>query len=128
MQAFLYFNLTSAITYRQPLLEQVKVALPHLDVLDLDAKSGEMLQQYALKVLHDAEQAVVCIKAEENVQDLGALMPLLEELFIEHPNRLVLLSGHHTRLQRMFEARERVKFKVVSEEDVVQKAQEFLQK
>ena len=126
MQAFLYFNLTEPGTYRQPLLEHVKAALPQVAILDLDAQSGELVQHYALHLLREADQAVVCIKADESTTDLGSMMPLLEELFLEKPERLVLLQGQHARLQRMFGARENIRYKTVGEEDVVQEAQAFL--
>lgn len=126
MQAFLYFNLAAPGTYRQPLLERVKTALPQVTILDLDAQSGELVQHYALHLLREADQAVVCIKANESITDLGSMMPLLEELFLEKQDRLVLLQGQHARLQRMFGAREGIEYKVVGEEDVVQEAQAFL--
>ena len=125
MQAFLYFNLTAPGNYRQPLLEEVKTALPHIAILDMDAQSGELVQHYALQLLREAEQAVVCIKADESTADIAALMPLLEELFLEKPERLVLLQGQQARLQRMFAARENIRHKLVSKEDVVQEVQAF---
>ncbi|GAB3193944.1 hypothetical protein ABID22_000391 [Pontibacter aydingkolensis] len=127
MQAFLYFNLATPATYRQPLLEQVKAALPQVAILDMDTKSGELVQRYALQLLRDAAQAVVVIKADESITDLSALMPLLEELFLEKPERLVLLQGAQARLQRMLSARQNLKYKVVAEEEVVPEAQEFFQ-
>lgn len=125
MQAFIYVALTPSATYSLPLLDQVKAALPNLAILDLDAKSEELVQHYALKLLTEAEQAIVCIKADESINDLTGIMPLLEELFLEKPNRLVLLQGPHARLQRMFGARESITYKVVAEEEVVQVAQAF---
>ena len=125
MEAFLYFNMANTATYRQPLLEQVKAALPHVATLDLDAQSGEMVQHYALQLLREAEQAIVCIKTDERVNDLAGMMPLLEELFLEKPGRLVLLQGSHARLQRMFSARESITYKVVAEGEVVEEAKSF---
>ncbi|MBC5992725.1 hypothetical protein [Pontibacter cellulosilyticus] len=127
MQAFLYFNVTAPGTYRQPLLEQLKAALPQVAILDLDAQSGELVQHYALQLLKEAEQAVVCIKADESKTDLGSMMPLLEELFLEKRGRLVLLQGQHARLQRMFGARENINYKTVGEEEVAQEAQSFFE-
>ncbi|WP_299822323.1 hypothetical protein [uncultured Pontibacter sp.] len=129
MQAFLYFDLTAPGNYRykQPLLEQVKTAMPQAAILDMDAQSGELVQHYALKLLHEAAQAVVCIKADESITDISSLMPILEELFLERPGRLVLLQGQHARLQRMFDARISIKYKVAAAEEVVQQVQSFFQ-
>ena len=127
MQAFLYINLTATTPYHQPVPEQVKKALPQIAVLDVDAASGELVQHYALRLLRDAAKAVVCIKADESVADISALMPFLEELFQEHPQRHVLLQGQHDRLQRMFAARPAVSFKVVGEEEVLEEVEQFLQ-
>ena len=125
MQAFLYINLATSISYKQPVLEHVKTALPQLAILDMDAQSGELVQHYALQLLKEAEQAVLCIKADESITDFSAMMPLLEELFLEKPGRLVLLQGQQSRLQRMFSAREGIKYKFVVEEEVVDEVQAF---
>ncbi|AKD02587.1 hypothetical protein POKO110462_08725 [Pontibacter korlensis] len=125
MQAFLYVDLTSDTSFQQPVVEEVHKSLPSVSVLDIDARSDKLLQHYALRLLREAARAVVCIKAEEHTQDLGSLMPLLEELFQEGKQRLVLLQGQHPRLQRIFSARSHVAFKVVTEEEVVQEVKRY---
>ncbi|MCX2741263.1 hypothetical protein [Pontibacter anaerobius] len=127
MQAFLYFNLTPAgMVFREPLVEQVRQSMPAVSVLDLDAKSDELLQHYALRLLREAEQAVVSIKSEDGTADLGSIMPLLEELFEEGKLRRVLLLGTHPRLERIFAARPHVRLKVVQEGDVLEEVKQFL--
>ncbi|MFD2513049.1 hypothetical protein ACFSRY_04170 [Pontibacter locisalis] len=126
MQAFLFIDLTTPASYHQPVLERVKAVLPKVSVLDLDAESDEMMQHYALRLLRNSGKLVVCIKADEGVTEIAVLMPFLEELFQENPDRLVLLLGHHTRLSRMFEARPEVNFKVVGEGEVVEETEKFL--
>lgn len=127
MQAFLYFDLTPDTAFLKPVVEQVRQHIPTVSVLDLDAKSDELLQHYALRLLRESERAVVCIKADENAAELGSLMPLLEELFEERKQRLVLLQGPHARLHRIFSARPHVAFKVVEEEQVVEEVRLFLE-
>lgn len=127
MQAFLYIELTTHTTYRKPLPEQVKQQLPEVAVLDIDAESDELLQHYALRLLRESDKAVVCIKADATVTDLGKVMALLEELFQEKDNRLVLLLGEHSRLQRMFQARPQVQFRQVEEENVLEEVKRFLE-
>ncbi len=127
MQAFLYFDLTSDSAFHKPVVEQVRQSLPAVSILDLDARSDELLQHYALRLLRESEKAVVCIKADENAAELSSLMPLLEELFEEGKQRLVLLQGQHPRLQRIFAARPHVAFKVVEEENVLEEVRRFLE-
>ena len=127
MQAFLYFDLSSDTAFHKPVVEQVRQSIPTVSVLDLDARSDELLQHYALRLLREAEKAVVCIKADESTVELGVLMSLLEELFEEEKQRLVLLQGQHPRLQRIFSARPHVAFKVVEEEQVLEEVRRFLE-
>ena len=126
MQAFLYIEITAATTYRKPLPEQVKQELPEVAVLDIDAQSDDLLQHYALRLLHESDKAVVCIKADAATNELGKAMPLLEELFQEKAGRLILLLGEHPRLQRMFRARPLVQFKQVEEQDALKEVKQFL--
>ncbi|RDV15531.1 hypothetical protein DXT99_08560 [Pontibacter diazotrophicus] len=126
MQAFLYIELTTHITYRKPLPEQVKQQLPEVAVLDIDAESDELIQHYALRLLRESDQAVVCIKADATAPGLGKAMALLEELFEEKAGRLVLLLGEHSRLQRMFQARPHVQLRQVGEEEVLEEVKRFL--
>ena len=127
MQAFLYFDLTPDTSFHKPVVEQVRQRIPAVYVLDLDARSDELLQHYALRLLRESEKAVVCIRADESTTSFGSLMPLLEELFEEGTRRLVLLQGQHPRLQRIFAARPHVVFKVVEEVQVVEEVRQFLE-
>ncbi|WP_266203314.1 hypothetical protein [Pontibacter kalidii] len=127
MQAFLYFDLAENTSFHKPVVEQVRQSMPSVSVLDLDAKSDELLQHYALRLLRESEQAVICIKAGADTADFGSLMPLLEELFEEGRQRLVLLQGQHPRLQRIFAARPHLAFKMVKEEQVVEEVRMFLE-
>lgn len=126
MQAFLYVELSTSTAYRKPLPEQVKQQLPEVAVLDIDAHSDDVLQHYALRLLRESDRAVVGIKADPSITELGKIMALLEELFQEKAGRLVLLLGEHSRLRRMFEARPHVQFKQVKEEEAVREAKQFL--
>ncbi|WP_162051464.1 hypothetical protein [Pontibacter pamirensis] len=128
MQAFLYIELTTHTTYSKPLPEQVKRQLPEVAVLDIDAGSDELLQHYALRLLRESDQAVVCIKADANTPGLGKAMAILEELFEEKAGRLVLLLGEHSRLQRMFQARPHVQLRQVEEEEALNEVKQFLAK
>lgn len=125
MQAFLYFDLTDSGAYQKPVAAQVRQAFPDIAVLDLDTTSDDLLQHYARRMLREATQSIICIKADESTKDLGSLMPLLEEIFREGRQRLVLLEGEHTRLRRMFDARPSIIYSVVSEQEVVGKTKEF---
>lgn len=128
MQAFLYYDLAVSTAFHQPVVEQVRQSMPAVSVLDLDAASDKLLLHYALRLLRESERAVVSIKSDENTADLSGLMPLLEELFEEGKQRLILLQGqHHPRLQRIFAARPHVAFKVVREEEVVPAVRQFLE-
>lgn len=123
MDAFLYVQLTAPAAlpaYGQPLVNWVKATKTAVTALDIDLQSDELMQHYALRLLRESTKSIVCLKAEEGVP-LEKLMPLLEELLQPDPNRLVLLLGEHQRLQRIFEARPLVKFKVAGEEDVLKK-------
>ena len=126
MQAFLYIEVTTATTYRKPLPEEVKQQLPEVAVLDIDAQSDELLLHYALRLLQESDKMVVCIKADSTEPGLGKVMGLMEELFHEKANRLILLLGDHSRLQRMFQARPQVQFKKVAEGEVVEQVKQFL--
>ncbi|ARS36746.1 hypothetical protein [Pontibacter actiniarum] len=126
MQAFLYIDLAANNAYRKPVVELVQKALPTVTVLDLDSRSDELLQHYALRLLREAERTVVCIKADDGAAGLGNLMPLLEELFQEGRQRLVLLQGEHPRLQRIFSVRPHVAFKAVGAGEVPAEVSAFL--
>ncbi|PRY09856.1 hypothetical protein CLV24_11761 [Pontibacter ummariensis] len=119
MQAFLLIQLSASATYEQPLLAELKQLLPDLAVLDIDGRSDELLQHYALRLLREADRAVVCIKADEAAAGLINVMPLLEELLQSSQNRLVLLLGQYPRLLRIFESRPQLQYKQVAEQDVL---------
>jgi hypothetical protein len=127
MQAFLYVDLTPDTAFHKPVVEQVRQGIPAVSVLDLDGRSDDLLQHYALRLLRESEKAVVCIKTDAGVTEFGSLMPLLEELFEEGKPRLVLLQGLHPRLQRIFAARPQVVFQVVEEQQVVGEVKRFLE-
>ncbi|WP_299759072.1 hypothetical protein [uncultured Pontibacter sp.] len=127
MQAYLYVDLAVSTAFHQPVVKQVRQSMPAVSVLDLDAASDKLLQHYALRLLRESERAVVSIKSDENTADLNSLMPLLEELFVEGKQRLILLQGQHPRLQRIFAARPHVDLKVVREEEVVPAVRQFLE-
>ena len=126
MQAFLYFDLTAATTYRKALPEQVQQEFPAVAVLDIDAQSSELVLHYALRLLRESEKAVIYITTDATVIGFGTIMPLLEELFQSQENRLMLLDGEHPRLLRMFQARPQVQFKQVNEEEALEEAKQFL--
>jgi hypothetical protein len=124
MQAFLFLDLTASEAYAKPLLGQVKQQLPEVAVLDIDAQSDELLRHYALRLLRESDKAVIYIKA--GATELGNMMVLLEELFQERPDRLILLHGDHPRLLRMFQARPQVLCRQVEEPHVLEEAMRFL--
>jgi hypothetical protein len=128
MQAFLLLDLTSAgkpASYQQADVNLVKVNFPDVALLDLDATSDELLVYYAKRVMQEAAQLVVCIKADENTS-FRNLTPLLESLLQGNEQQLVLLRGESHRLQRMIKARPYVKFKKVdSTSDVIAELEQF---
>lgn len=126
MKAFLYLNLSEAAAYHNPLLQLLRQRLPNAAVLDLDLHSDEVLRYYALRMLREATRAAILLRAETET-DLHPLMPLLEVLFEENHERLILLQGAHSRLQRMFAARPQVQFMVVRAEEAGQVVAQFLQ-
>jgi hypothetical protein len=126
MKAFLYIDLTSSATYHKELLGKVKQAFPELALLDMDGRSEELLQHYALKLLREGEQVIVCIKAEEQLSDISILMPFMEELFQNYDNKLILLLGSHNRLNRILSARPNLTFKNIDEREVVLETQKFI--
>lgn len=131
MQAFLYIDLssTAGVTFQQPLLEQVTKQHPELSVLDLDTQSDELMQHYAKKLLQEAEQSIICIKGDRLNIGFGKLTPILEEILRPETNRMILLLGWHSRLQRMLQARPLLEFKQIEdEEQVLEETAQFLKK
>ncbi len=117
MQGFLYLDLSASNTYTKPVVEQVKQQLPGVAILDLDAQSDEVMLHYAKRFLEESERAVICFKAPEPEAGFGKLMPLLEELLQEQPDRLLLLLGNHTRLERIAQVRPELIFKKVQDQE-----------
>ncbi|MBF9251715.1 hypothetical protein I2I11_00250 [Pontibacter sp. 172403-2] len=116
MQAFLLLDLTATTAFRQPLLAQVKQVWPEVAALDADAASGELLLHYALRLLRDADKAVVLVQADESMLGFGNAMPLIEELLLPQDGRVILLLGRYPRLERMLQARPYLVFKQVEDE------------
>ena len=118
MQAFLLISLSEEITYEQPILTWVRQQFPGIPTFDLDAQSDEMLQQYALRLLQETAETVVCVKASAG--NLNQLMPLLEELLQPHPQRHLLLLGEQPRLLRMLQARPAIRYSLLASEAELQ--------
>jgi len=118
MQAFLLLDLSEKATYEQPVLAWVRQQFPGIPTFDLDARSDELLQQYALRLLQETAEMVVCVKAGEG--NLNQLLPLLEELLQPHPQRQLLLLGEQPRLQRMLQARPAVRYSLLTTEAELQ--------
>jgi len=115
-KAFLLLDLTTVATFRQPLLAEVKRVWPEVATLDVDAQSGELLLHYGLRLLREADKAVVLVQADETTEGFGSAMPLVEELLLAQEGRMVLLLGRHPRLERMLQARPHIAFKQILDE------------
>jgi hypothetical protein len=127
MKAFLFVDLSGSHTnYKKKVPEVVKLALPDITVIDIDARSDELLQHYALRLLKESEAAVVCIKADGINSDIAVLMPLLEEIFSGNKAPSVLLINQHLRLQRIFGARPEITFKGLEEDKVLKEVKTLL--
>lgn len=116
MQAFLLLDLTSTTDFQRPLLAQVKQTWPEVVTLDVDTASGELLLHYALRLLREADKAVVLVQVDERTPGFGSAMPLVEELLLAQEGRMILLLGRHPRLQRMLQARPHIAFKQILDE------------
>lgn len=107
MRTFLYLNLAASarfVNYEQPDLKLVRANFPAVAVLDIDSASDEMLLHYAKRMMLEARQTVLCIKAGEDAA-FQNLLPLLEGLLEAEGQKLVLLRGNNPRLQRILQAR-----------------------
>lgn len=113
MQAFLLLDLTSTTDFQRPLLAQVKQTWPEVVTLDVDTASGELLLHYALRLLREADKAVVLVQVDERTPGFGSAMPLVEELLLAQEGRMILLLGRHPRLQRMLQARPHIAFRQI---------------
>ena len=116
MRAFLFLNLevTDHLErYLQPEMQLVKSAFPDVALLDLDAGSDALLLHYAKRMLHEADQSIICIKANENAA-LQTIMAILEDIPQVKGQLLFLLIGENQRFQRILAARSQLNFKQVN--------------
>lgn len=118
MQAFLFIDLSEGAAFEKPILSWVRRQFAGIAMLDVDTASDEMLQHYAVRLLQENPDAVVCIQSGGG--ELNRLMPLLEELLQPQPLRHILLLGEHPRLQRMFQARPGIRYSVAADEAELQ--------
>ncbi|MHC2991471.1 hypothetical protein OB13_07685 [Pontibacter sp. HJ8] len=115
MQAFLLIDLSGEAVFEQPILAWLRQHRQGIATFDLDTQSDDMLQQYAVRLLQETAETVVCVKA--GAGDLNRLMPLLEELLQPNPDRLLLLLGEQPRLLRILQARPSLRYQVVADEE-----------
>ncbi|WP_299705538.1 hypothetical protein [uncultured Pontibacter sp.] len=123
MQAFLLIDLSEASIFEQPILTQVRQRFPAISVFDVDTQSDAVLQQYAVRLLQENPDTVVCVKAGEG--ELNRLMPVLEELLQPQAQRHILLLGEQPRLLRMLQARTGIAYTLLSDEEALR---QFLSK
>ncbi|MCC9168786.1 hypothetical protein [Pontibacter harenae] len=122
-KAFLYLQVTKAaagIAYDLPLIKWVKTHYPDAAVLDADLQSDEITLHYARRLLQQNSRTIVCFKVEAPDVPITGFMPLLEEMLQPQEQQLVLLWGEHSQLQRIFQARPQLQFKIYLEEEEVQ--------
>lgn len=128
MRAFLLLDLVTTETpasYQQADLNLVKENFPDVALLDLDATSDELLVHYAKRMIQEATQLVVCIKADEK-SSFRSLSPMLEDLLQGKEQQLILIRGNSYRLQRMVEARPHLKLiQVDTEAEVIAELKQF---
>jgi hypothetical protein len=117
MQAFLLVNLSGEATFEQPILRWVRHHFPGIATFDIDTKSDALLQQYAVRLLQETPETVVCVKAGEG--ELSRLMPVLEELLQPHAQRQILLLGEQPRLLRMLQARTGIAYTLLADEEAL---------
>ena len=117
MQAFLLIDLSEEAAFEKPILKMVRQHVPAIPVFDVDANSDATLQQYAVRLLQENPETVVCVKG--GAGDLNRLMPLLEELLLPHPQRRLLLVGEQPRLLRMVQARPGIAYTLLADEEAL---------
>ncbi|MCP2042675.1 hypothetical protein [Pontibacter sp. HSC-36F09] len=117
MQAFLFIDLSEETDFDKPILKMVRQHAPAIPVFDVDAKSDATLQQYAVRLLQENPETVVCIKG--GAGDLNRLMPLLEELLLPHAQRHIVLVGQQSRLLRMLQARLGIAYTLLADEEAL---------
>lgn len=108
MRAFILISLADrpSQAYGQLVLQEVK-QLPagDLAVLDLDAFSEEMLINYARRLIQEAEAFVVYFKVENENAAFGTSLKIVEEIIRHFKPGLILIEGHHQRLQTIMQSR-----------------------
>jgi hypothetical protein len=114
MQAFLLIDLLGESAFEQPILAQVRQRFPAIPVFDIDAASDTLLQQYAVRLLQENPETVVCVRG--GTGDIMRLMPVLDELLRPNPQRHILLLGEQPRLQRMLQARTGIAYTLLADE------------
>ncbi len=128
MRAFLFLNLEVSehpVSYAQPEVQLVKKHFRDVAILDMDAASDEMLLHYARRMLQEADQSVVCVKANDPAS-FRSMISILEETPQAKGSLLFLLIGENQRLQRIMAARPTLKFEEVkSDVDLLQKLSAF---
>ena len=117
MRAFLFIDLSEETVFDKPILNMVRQHAPAMPVFDVDANSDAALQQYAVRLLQENPETVVCIKSGGG--DLNRLMPLLEELLLPHAQRHILLIGQQPRLLRMLQARPGIAYTLLADEEAL---------
>lgn len=117
MRAFLFIDLSEETVFDKPILKMVRQHAPAIPVFDVDARSDAALQQYAVRLLQENPETVVCIKS--GAGDLNRLMPLLEELLLPHAQRHILLIGQQPRLLRMLQARPGIAYTLLADEEAL---------
>lgn len=117
MQAFLLIDLSEEIAFEKPILKMVRQHAPAIPVFDIDARSDATLQQYAVRLLQENPETVVCVKS--GAGDLNRLLQLLEELLLPQPQRHILLIGEHPRFLRMLQARPGIAYTLLADEEAL---------
>ncbi|GGG08126.1 hypothetical protein [Pontibacter amylolyticus] len=117
MQAFLFIDLAEETAFDKPILNMVRQHAPAIPVFDVDANSDAALQQYAVRLLQENQETVVCIKS--GAGELNRLMPLLEELLLPHAQRHILLIGQQPRLLRMLQARPGIAYTLLADDEAL---------
>lgn len=114
MQAFLFVDLSEETAFDKPILKMVREHVPAIPVFDVDANSDASLQQYAVRLLQENPETMVCVKG--GAGDLNRLIPLLDELLLPHAQRHMLLIGQQPRLLRMLQARPGIAYTLLADE------------
>src|SRR5690606_15572967 len=114
---FLLIDLSEESSFDKPILKLVRQHAPAIPVFDVDANSDATLKQYAVRLLQENPETVVCVKGGSG--ELNRLMPLLEELLLPHLQRHILLIGQQPRLLRMLQARSGIAYTLLADEEAL---------